>query len=216
MLRHLSEVGSGKLVDQPITHKTSTLISRASHSQSRTLGSSGRLEGYKLGSWVGEQRKIKDSLTSERKQRLSDIGFIWDPHAEAWEEGFNKLLQFKEANGHCKVPNTLKLDGFNLGNWVGKQRVAKDSLSPERKQKLDDIGFIWDPYTKAWEEGFSKLLQFKKADGHCRVPDGHKLEGFKLGNWVSYQRQAQNSMPPERKQRLNDIGFIWNASKDKT
>ena len=83
-------------------------------------------------------------MSPERKQRLDDIGFIWDPFAEAWEEGFNKLLQFKEQEGHCKVPVTYEIAGFNLGNWVGTQRRAKDSMSPERKQRLDDIGFIWD------------------------------------------------------------------------
>ena len=54
------------------------------------------------------------------------------------------MLQFKEAEGHCRVPQRFKLGGFNLGDWVSKQRTNQDSLSPERKQRLDDIGFIWD------------------------------------------------------------------------
>ena len=83
-------------------------------------------------------------MSSERKQRLDDIGFVWDPIAEAWEEGFSKLLQFKEAEGQCRVPSSFKLDGFKLGFWVSNQRAKKDSLSPERKQRLDDMGFIWD------------------------------------------------------------------------
>jgi hypothetical protein len=155
-------------------------------------------------------------MSPERKQRLDDIGFIWDTLAEAWEEGFNKLLQFKEQEGHCRVASRFKLNEFNLGAWVGTQRKAKDSMSPERKQRLDDIGFIWDPFAEAWEEGFNKLLQFKELEGHCRVAQGFKLNEFNLGNWVSTQRNAKDSMSPERKQRLDDIGFVWDASKDKT
>ena len=51
--------------------------------------------------------------------------------------------------------------GFNLDVWVGPQRLAKETMIPERKQRLDDLGFVWDPYTEQWEEGFSKLQQFK-------------------------------------------------------
>ena len=80
----------------------------------------------------------------ECRQRLNDLEFVWDPFTEDWEEGFSKLLQFKEVHGHCRVPNRFKLDGFNLGTWVGTQRSTKDSLSHERRQRLDDLGFVWD------------------------------------------------------------------------
>ena len=174
------------------------------------------IAGFKLGQWVKVQRKAKDSMSPEHKQRLDDIGFIWDPFAEAWEEGFNKLLQFKEQEGHCKVPVTYEIAGFKLGQWVRVQRNAKDSMSPERKQRLDDIGFIWDPLAEAWEEGFNKLLQFRETERHCNVRQHFKLDGFRLGQWVSVQRKNRDSMSPERKQRLDDIGFIWDASKGKT
>jgi hypothetical protein len=154
---------------------------------------------------------MQDNLSTERLKRLDDIGFVWDPFAEAWEEGFNKLLQFKEAEGHCGVPRGFKLDGFNLGVWVGSQRRKQDNLSTERLKRLDDIGFVWDPLTEAWEEGFNKLLQFKEAEGHCKVPQRFKLDGFNLGTWVSTQRTAKDSLPPARMQRLDDIGFVWDV-----
>ena len=131
-------------------------------------------------------------------------------------KGFSKLLQFKEANGHCKVPSDFQLDGFKLGIWVASQRKNQNSMSPERQQRLDNIGFIWDALTERWEEGFSKLLQFKELKGHCRVSQGLKLDGFNLGKWVSHRRRGRDSMTTERRQMLDDIGFIWDATKDKT
>ena len=171
-----------------------------------------KLDGFNLGQWIGVQRKIKDSMSPERKQRLDDIDFIWDALTEAWEEGFNKLAQFKELEGHCRVPQRFKLDGFNLGQWIGVQRKIKDSMSPERRQRLDDSGFIWDALTEAWEEGFNKLAQFKELEGHCRVPHRFKPGGFNLGGWVSQQRCAKDSMSSERRQRLDDSGFIWDLA----
>ncbi|MDC0860772.1 Helicase associated domain protein, partial [Planktomarina temperata] len=153
-----------------------------------------KLNGFKLGSWLSDQRKAKNSLSPERKQRLDDIGFIWETIAEAWEEGFNNLLQFKEVEGHCKVPGMFKLNGFKLGIWANNNRANRDSMSAERKQRLDDIGFIWDYLTEAWEEGFSKLIQFKEVEGHCKVPKRFKLDRYKLGQWVAEQRTNQNKM----------------------
>ena len=89
-------------------------------------------------------------------------------------------------------------------------------MSAERRQRLDDIGFAWDALTESWEEGFSKLLQFKEAKGNCKVSFRVVLDGFKLGTWVSRQRRVKDSMSAECKQRLDDIGFIWGAMKDKT
>jgi hypothetical protein len=40
-------------------------------------------------------------------------------------------------------------DGFRLGQWVGVRRRDADSLSVPRRQQLDELGFVWDP----WAEG---------------------------------------------------------------
>ena len=54
-------------------------------------------------------------------------------------------------------------------------------MPADRKQRLDTIGFVWDPLESAWKEGFAALTAFKAREGHCRVPARH-LEGkFKLG-----------------------------------
>jgi DNA-binding TFAR19-related protein (PDSD5 family) len=155
-------------------------------------------------------------MSSERRQRLDEIGFVWHTFAEDWEEGFSKLLQFKEVKGHCRVRQNFKSGDFKLGQWVSSRRREKSSMSPDRRQRLDDIGFVWDAIAEQWEDGFSKLLQFKERKGHCRVPQRSKLDEFSLGAWVRRQRVTKDSLSPERKQRLDDIGFVWDARKGKT
>ncbi|MDB4122492.1 helicase associated domain-containing protein [Octadecabacter sp.] len=173
-----------------------------------------KLDGFNLGRWVDRQRTDRERLSPERKQLLDDMGFVWSIIEEKWEEAFNKLVQFKEAVGDCKVPQRQEIDGFKLGQWVTVQRTTKDHMSPERKQRLDDVGFVWDVLTEQWEKAFSRLQQFQKTEGHCRVPDKHEFGGFRLGKWVGKQRQKRDRMSPERKQRLDDLGFIWDARKD--
>ena len=72
--------------------------------------------------------------------------------------------------------------------WVSNQRTNKDALSPERRQRLDEIGFDWDPLATDWEEGFATLLIFKERERHCTVPKNHKEGDFNLGGWVGTQR----------------------------
>ncbi len=78
--------------------------------------------------------------------------------------------------------------------------------------KLLAIGFEWDLLATQWEEGFAALEKFKAREGHCRVPHGHVEGTFNLGSWVGIQRDKKDSMPAERRQRLDDIGFVWRVN----
>ena len=102
-------------------------------------------DGYRLGQWVSVQRAQKDvKLSPERIKRLDEIGFVWDMLKQKWEEGFAALRQFKEREGHCRVPRAHKEGDYKLGTWVRVQRRNKDALSPERLRWLENIGFVWD------------------------------------------------------------------------
>ncbi|MSO19260.1 MAG: helicase, partial [Acidobacteria bacterium] len=102
-------------------------------------------DGYKLGTWVSHQRALSDSMSAERRQRLAQLGFVWDPFAQQWEEGFAHLQVFQQREGHCRVLRNFKTnDGYRLGSWVSTQRATSDSISAERRQRLDQLGFVWD------------------------------------------------------------------------
>ena len=167
-------------------------------------------DGYNLGTWVSNQRSKKDQLSSDCKERLDALGFVWDPLPQQWEEGFRKLSRFKVQEGHCSVPDKLKTeDRYHLGTWVSNQRSKKDQLSSDCKERLDALGFVWDPLSQQWEEGFRKLQEFQKREGHCNVKQGHEEDGFKLAVWIISQRTAKNKLPPAYKERLDGLGFVW-------
>ena len=77
--------------------------------------------------------------------------------------------------------------------------------------RLEKIGFIWEVNIAIWEDYFAALVRFKEREGHCKVPDNRaRVDGLDLGRWVSRQR-ANKGLSQERRQRLEKIGFIWDA-----
>lgn len=89
--------------------------------------------------------------------------------------------------------------------------MRKGLLAPERVKKLDAIEFDWNPVDDlGWEETFAKLVEFKARKGHCNVPQRHVEGTIPLGNWLNQQRTQKDSMPVERRQRLDALGVVWN------
>jgi hypothetical protein len=168
--------------------------------------------GFNLGSWVQTQRKIKRFLSAEQYQRLNAVGFIWEPRNILWESGINYLGKFYAREGHCHVVARWVEDNFNLGQWVGNIRIRRASLIEQKVRILDDMGFVWDPREGQWEMGFNYLRQFQAREGHCKVTQTHIEDGFKLGVWVSSQRQRKDRLTEVQLERLGAIGFIWRVS----
>jgi len=190
-----------------------------------------------LRKWVEKQRteykRIRagedSTLTTQRMQLLNDIQFPFIPHKQtlSWDKRYEELVEFKAKFGHCKVP---RLYG-TLGKWVSDQRIKykknqeglKTNLTPERTQKLINLGMIWYIFKlkskeeradrKPWTHRYEELLKFKEEHGHTVVPQHYPV----LGQWVHSQRvnyklmkQGRKSlMSPTQAMDLHSIGFAF-------
>lgn len=143
-------------------------------------------------------------------ERLETLGFEWDPWTALWEKMFSELVRFKDEHGHCKVPIMGWSENPELRTWVSSQRSKRGKLSPDRVERLEALGFEWDPIVAAWENRFSELVRFKEEQGHCNVPMGW-IEGSELGNWTNNQRQLyrRRMLSTDRVERLEALGFKW-------
>jgi len=153
---------------------------------------------------------------ADRAERLAALpGWSWDAVADQWEEGFRYLTAFVEREGHARVPDKHRENGFRLGQWVRVQRgVSKQGrLSPERAERLKALsGWSWDPRSDRWEEGFRQLTSYVKREGHARVPRDYREGEFRLGQWVMNQRRfkERGKLASERAARLEALsGWLW-------
>ncbi|PYL26590.1 MAG: hypothetical protein DMF37_01580, partial [Verrucomicrobia bacterium] len=171
------------------------------------------VENAPLGAWVSRQRiaKKRGTLSTECVRRLDQVELVWEPISAFWDQMFAELAKFKHKQGHCNVPRAWQ-ENRQLATWVGTQRQFRQAgkLSDGRIQQLENIGFTWNPRDARWEKMFAALVQYKKQNGDCRVPQNWR-HNPKLGKWVDHQRHFKKSgiLSEARIRRLDEIGFQW-------
>jgi len=194
----------------------------AEHGHASVPGDHATADGYKLGQWVGVQRRArkKGSLSADREARLEAVaGWTWDSIDAAWEDGFAHLVVYAAEHGHARVPvDHVTGDGYRLGQWAANQRSNRKQgkVSKEREARLEVVdGWTWDAVDAGWEDGFAHLVVYAAEHGHARVPNAHVTsDGYKLGQWVGVQRRARKkgSLSADREARLEAVaGWLWVA-----
>ncbi|MDB4411573.1 Helicase associated domain protein [bacterium] len=169
----------------------------------------------KLANWVNVLRRDmkKELIEPDRVKRLDDIGFVWNPMEEAWEEKYQELKAYYHEYGNCLVTKSLGV----LYAWIRNQRRRHKNgkLDADKKTKLDALGFIWDVEEASWEEKFQELVDYKEQHGNCMVHRG--WGDGKLATWVLAQRRKKKSgaLDPERIKRLDALNFVWDPYGEK-
>lgn len=138
----------------------------ARYTKNRRLGiwvSAQRQQYKNLQVLIGPKSRRLARLTQDRIDLLNELGFTWtirsrDSLGESWNQRFQDLKDFKDEFGHCNVPSRYEPNP-ELGIWVGTQRtqyrlylnaketgdnsLAAASMSDERVQQLEELGFVW-------------------------------------------------------------------------
>jgi len=149
-----------------------------------------------------------------------------------WKLRYGELVEYKKKHGDCIVPQRYEANN-KLGNWVHTQRHQyhlfqknmRSSMTTERIDMLEELGFSWvashsgNKANTTWNQRYGELRKYKQKHGDCNVPVLYEANK-QLGKWVANQRQqyrrlrrGQSSpMTTERIDKLDELGFPWNAS----
>lgn len=98
-----------------------------------------------------DSSKVKTGMTEERIQLLESEDFIWEPKEFLWNLKYEELREWIALNGHGAITMRKKNNG-TLELWAARQRKMykqhcngeKTSLTKERIEKLQSIGFVFD------------------------------------------------------------------------
>ena len=102
-----------------------------------------------------------------------------------------------------------------LAKWATRQRT-KAQLSDGQIELLHSIGYSWETRQEkdnaAWNATLERLATYKRNHGHSSVPQTY-IANPELGTWVANQRRLdkQNKVTPERKAKLDELGFVWSV-----
>jgi hypothetical protein len=133
------------------------------------------------------------------------IGFVWKLQDRVpWVEMFQRLVAYKKEHKSINVPDKCTADP-RLGNWVHTQRqnYTKKELSVKRINRLELIGFVWDPFDARWMEIYHRLFAYKKQYRSTKV-QCHYTEDPELGHWTIKQRgrYKENKLSEKRLELL--------------
>lgn len=161
---------------------------------------------------------IDEEFPVQEKKRV-----LRPDQAGKWHDHYLEIEQFKMQHNHCLVPHSYP-ENPELARWVKRQRYQyklfqqgkPTSMSTDRIEMLESIGFVWDSHKATWDKMYHELLGYKREYGNCEVPTKF-VPNPALATWVNRQRGQyklfkagkQSSMNLERFMQLENANFVW-------
>ena len=107
--------------------------------------------------------------------------------------------------------------------WIVNQRANYDILSNEKKQMLNQFGFVVSAHDSHWQKMYELAKKYYEYHGNLLVLatfktiNGYEYDeaGVNLGAWVMTQRTKYANLSNERKELLLKIGMVFSIKKNK-
>ena len=107
-------------------------------------------------------------MSEGRRKKLDSVGFIWNVRkakksiAFHWKVRFQELVEYKRIHGHCNIHKGYAANP-QLALLVGTQRSTKETMSENRRNKLNSIDFVWSLTAGSSKDNDSALIEDLKS-----------------------------------------------------
>ena len=172
----------------------------------------------KFRTWFTSQKncikngKMKESRLKKFKLLDIELRSKQDEIDARWNQNIQNLLDYKSKYGDTNVPKNYEDKSLRI--WVVNVRNNKDTLSQERINELNSIGFIWSTDDYIWEQSFEQLklnLEMNNYNYDLLL----KEEFAKLYRWTQNQKAsyALGKLSQYKIDKLNSINIVWNTNE---
>ncbi|MEU5874232.1 Helicase associated domain protein [Glycomyces sp. NPDC047369] len=170
-------------------------------------------DGYALGRAIAEARRHRATLPADAQAALTAAGMVWDLDAHRWQVLLDHARAFHTEHGHLTVPaDYTSPDGFDLPERLGRARKRRHTAPEAVLEDLAALGMVWDVEEHRWTTFLDELEQYRSHHGDLLVPsDFTSDDGYHLGKRISNLRAHPQGAPEWVRDRLDALGFIWNA-----
>ncbi|MET9776326.1 Helicase associated domain protein [Streptomyces sp. NPDC006367] len=173
--------------------------------------------GLRLGAWWTKQRVAHNAgeLLEERRQRLEQIGMVWDQFDASWTTTYEVVKRIATEQGHFVIDASVKSPhGVIVANWCEAQRARRrqGKLSEQREQLLEAIGFPWDRSQDRWMRRYRELKAvYDRRKSLLRLPSGDRE-----AVWLENQRVAHRNgrLAPWQIELMKEVGIDFSDRRD--
>lgn len=153
----------------------------------------------------------------------------------SWDDWYNLAKKYYRYHGNLLISIKFKTkngyeydkDGYALGSWISRQRIAYSNIELEKDKKkqqiapltenkielLESIGMVFNVYEYLWNKMYNLAKKYYEYYGNLSVSRGFKTkngyeydeEGYALGNWLKHQHIAYSNIDLEKDKRKQQI-----------
>ncbi|MGW0651677.1 Helicase associated domain protein [Streptomyces phaeochromogenes] len=174
--------------------------------------------GFALGEWISNQRlrHLADRLPHAHTDALDALDMLWSTPTHAFPRILEHARTYAATHGHLAAPTTATQGGHPIGAWLAdcRRKANAQALPKTQAAQLASLDTWWNPqgWPVTWRRAYAAAEAHIGAGGSLDVPNSFTApDGFKLGQWLSRQRNHFQDLHPEQAQLLIDIGIAPHA-----
>lgn len=123
---------------------------------------------------------------------------------------YSKLLESMKAHLSSNTTTTNNSACSKTSTKTSPKKSTSQALSSVESTSKKASKYAHISMADRWMNRYKELIEYKKEHGSTLVPQRYK-KNPKLGKWVTHQRSS--CLTEERKALLDEIGFVWDATR---
>ncbi|MEV4881429.1 Helicase associated domain protein [Streptomyces cyaneofuscatus] len=183
-----------------------------------------RVGSFALGKWVHNQQTHALALPAEKAAALKEVDPWWNiPWSVKWQRSYYRARDHVRRHGPLTAADGFPDTHVLTGEWLYLQCTDYDSLHPEQRRLMADIGLTAQAAASARPRRTSRTAGIDTALVRARAfvaehgclalaTKNISYQGFPLGQWLNAQRslgRRQDEAGPHL-QVLDEIDVWWN------